>query len=242
MSPLLLASIAVFAPLVVALLLLVIRPLRHTGTPAAGLSVLGALASLGASIALMAGQLEPGHNLVFEEAWLVTGGRAIATVGFYIDGISTSMLVVVALVATCVQVFSLEYMNDEDNAGYGRYFTYQSLFLFSMQALVLAPNMLQLFAAWELVGLCSYLLIGFYYTKPSAARAALKAFWITKFADMGLLLGLILQYVAVHEMISTGPLIFGWTPKLVAALTATGAAPIVAGLYFLAVKIGRAHV
>ncbi len=235
MSPLVLASIAVFAPLVVALLLMVIRPLRHTGVPAAALSVVGALASLAASVALMVSQLEPGHNLVLEETWLVAGGRTIATVGFYIDGISTSMLVVVALVATCVQVFSLEYMNDEDNAGYGRYFTYQSLFLFSMQALVLAPNMLQLFAAWELVGLCSYLLIGFYYTKPSAARAALKAFWITKFADMGLLLGLILQYVAVHDVVGNGVHIFGWTQQPVDALVASGAVSVVAGLYFLAV-------
>ena len=71
----------------------------------------------------------------------------------------------------------------------GRYYTYQALFAFSMMGLVLAPNFVQLFISWELVGLCSYLLIGFWYHKPEAARAAVKAFWITKAGDIGLLVG-----------------------------------------------------
>jgi NADH-quinone oxidoreductase subunit L len=102
------------------------------------------------------------------------------------------------------------------------------LFLFAMQGLVVAPNLLQLFICWELVGLCSYLLIGFYYQKPAAARAALKAFWMTKFADMGLLLGLILQFSVTRS--------FGWDQATVQALIASSwALPWVAGLYFLAV-------
>jgi NADH-quinone oxidoreductase subunit L len=129
-------------------------------------------------------------------------GKAIE-VGVHLDGISVSMLVVVTFVAFCVQVFSLGYMADEPMNDYGRYFTWQSLFLFAMNTLVIAPNLLQLFLGWELVGLVSYLLIGFYWKKPSAARAALKAFWVTKFADMGLVVGLIILFV------NTGS--FDWT-------------------------------
>ena len=80
------------------------------------------------------------------------------------------------------------------SAALGRYYTYQSLFAFSMMGLVLAPNFLQLFICWELVGLCSYLLIGFWYQRPSAARAAVKAFWITKAGDVGLLIGIVLLW------------------------------------------------
>ncbi len=228
MSPLILALIAVFAPLIVATLLVVVRPLRNTGRPAAGLSVLGALASLSASLMLLGQSLSGAHvDGLWEVRWLPVAGETMATIGVQLDGISISMLGVVALVATCVQVFSLEYMSDETNADYGRYFTWQSLFLFTMQGLVVAPNILQLFICWELVGLCSYLLIGFYWQKPSAARAALKAFWITKFADMGLLIGLIVQYVHSGT--------YGWDAASVEALSAAGMVNVVAALYFFAV-------
>jgi NADH-quinone oxidoreductase subunit L len=105
------------------------------------------------------------------------------------------MLVVVTLIAWAVQVFSIGYMRDELAPDKGRYFTYHSFFIFSMNLLVLAPNLLQFFIGWELVGLTSYLLIGFYYRKPSAAHAAIKAFWITKFADMGFALGLLVLFL-----------------------------------------------
>ena len=173
-----------------ALLLFVVQPIRYNRHLAGGLSALGALASFAASVTLVA--LRMGADpapAIYESTWLPEAGRSVATIGMHLDGISASMLVVVSLVALCVQLFSLEYMETEPDADFGRYFTWQSLFLFSMAALVVAPNILQLFAAWELVGLCSYLLIGFYYKKPSAARAALKAFWVTKFADLGLLIG-----------------------------------------------------
>ena len=228
MSPLQLGLIAVFTPLVVATLLVVIRPLRHTGKPAAGLSILGAFASLGASVMLMMQSLgEHPVNVIHEVRWLPVAGETLATIGVQLDGISIPMMLVVSLVATCVQVFSYEYMNTETNEDFGRYFTWQSLFLFTMQGLVIAPNILQLFICWELVGLCSYLLIGFYWKKHSAGRAALKAFWITKFADIGLLVGLIAQYSV------TGT--FGWDPATVTALSAAGMINVVAGLYFFAV-------
>ena len=88
------------------------------------------------------------------------------------------------------------YLSGEPSPALGRYYALQSLFAFSMMGVVLAPNLLQLFVCWELVGVCSYLLIGFWYTKPEAARAALKAFWTTKAGDVGLLIGIVLLHRA----------------------------------------------
>jgi len=104
------------------------------------------------------------------------------------------MLVLVALVSFLVQVYSLGYLSDEGMPSLGRYYAYQSLFAFSMMGLVLAPNFVQLFICWELVGLCSYLLIGYWYQRPEAARAAVKAFWVTKAGDVGLLIGIVLLW------------------------------------------------
>jgi NADH-quinone oxidoreductase subunit L len=104
------------------------------------------------------------------------------------------MLILVSLVAFLVQLYSVEYLHDEPPAAFGRYYTYHSLFAFSMMGVVLAPNLLQLFICWELVGLCSFLLIGFWYQKPEAARAAVKAFWTTKAGDVGLLIGIVLLW------------------------------------------------
>lgn len=200
MSPLVLALLGLFIPLAVALFLVLAGPLRRLGKPAAYLSVAGTLFSLGTSV-MLATQLEAGKVLAHHVVRWLPHVNAIE-LGVHLDGVSVAMLVVVGVVASCVQIFSLGYMADEPANDFGRYFTWHALFVFSMNSLVLAPNLLQLFLGWELVGLVSYLLIGFYYKKPSAARAALKAFWVTKFADMGLLLGLIVLFV------QTGS--FGW--------------------------------
>src|SRR4029453_472955 len=96
----------------------------------------------------------------------------------------------------------------------GRYYAYQSLFAFSMMGLVLAPGFLQLFIFWELVGLCSYLLIGYWYQRPEAARAAVKAFWITKAGDVGLLVGIVLlwyrsgtfDFLELYDLVRAGQL------------------------------------
>jgi NADH-quinone oxidoreductase subunit L len=106
------------------------------------------------------------------------------------------MAALVALVAGLVQLYSLGYLADETPPALGRYYLYQSLFAFAMLGLVFAPNFLQLFVFWELVGLCSYLLIGFWYTRPAAAQAAVKAFWVTKLGDVGFLLGIVLLWGA----------------------------------------------
>lgn len=215
------ALIATFLPLGTALLLVLVSPLRRTGLVAGLISVASALATLTSAIMLLVPRLQ-GTAAPFKETlrWLphssldaVAHARGAIELGLQVDGISSTMLVVVAVVATCVQIFSLGYMAEEPKADFGRYFTWQSLFLFAMNSLVLAPNLLQLFLGWELVGLVSYLLIGYWWKKPSAARAALKAFWITKFADMGLVGGLIVLFL------STGT--FDWGVTTAAAGTIT---------------------
>src|SRR5437879_5716437 len=106
------------------------------------------------------------------------------------------MLVLVTLVSLLVPICSLAYLSDERPGALGRYYPSQSLFVFSMLGLVLAPGFLQMFVFWELVGLCSYLLIGFWYERPAAARAAVKAFWITKLGDIGFIIGTALPWSA----------------------------------------------
>jgi proton-translocating NADH-quinone oxidoreductase chain L len=195
MSPVTLALIATFAPAVAALLLLVVFPIRHKGLPAAWVTIVGSLLSLGSAVKLLVDRLGGAPDTRETMPWIMERGHAMAEMGVLIDGVSLPMLVIVCLVALCVQLFSVSYMHDEAPRAFGRYFTLHALFLFSMNVVVVSPNLLQLFAGWELVGLTSYLLIGFYFAKPSAAKAAVKAFWMTKLADMGFLLGLLILYV-----------------------------------------------
>ena len=176
------------------LLLAVAGPFRRLGQPAAWVSIACAVGSLVAAASAWRLQAGVEEAAVRTWTWLPAPDGPLATVGVMADSESTIMLCLVALVVTLVQVYSMGYLHDEQPPALGRYYTYQSLFAFSMMGLVLAPNLLQLFISWELVGLCSYLLIGFYYQKPAAARAALKAFWITKAGDVGLLIGIVLLW------------------------------------------------
>ncbi|MBI2393957.1 MAG: NADH-quinone oxidoreductase subunit L [Deltaproteobacteria bacterium] len=204
--PITLALVATLTPALVALFLAATPFIRRRGAPAAALTVLGSVVSFGAAVMLLLSRLGQTGTELFTVPWIRSSARVIAEAGVHVDGVSASMLAVVCFVALCVQVFSLGYMHDEPPADFGRYFTYHALFLFSMNVLVIAPNLLQLFVGWELVGVTSYLLIGFYYKKPSAAHAAVKAFWVTKFADMGILFALLSLFVA------TGT--FAWNVKL----------------------------
>jgi len=194
-------------PTLAFIILALVPQLRRSGKPAAYLVIISSAASLWAAVKLLVNQLSLGDEVQSEFLirWLPNGGDSLTDVGWLIDGTSAPMLVVVGLVALCVQVYSLGYLDEESPEGLGRYFTWHALFVFSMQSLVLAPNLLQLFMGWELVGLCSYLLIGFWWQKPEAARASVKAFWVTKAADGGLLLGLIIL------MGATGGT--GWNPE-----------------------------
>ncbi|HML99344.1 MAG TPA: NADH-quinone oxidoreductase subunit L, partial [Tepidiformaceae bacterium] len=121
-----------------------------------------------------------------------SAGDLQVNLGVPIDGLTAVMLVVVTTVAFLVQVYSTGYMQGDH--GYGRYFAHMCLFTTSMLGLVLADNLFQLFIFWELVGLCSYLLIGFWFHKPSAAAAAKKAFIVTRIGDLGLLAALLLVW------------------------------------------------
>ena len=110
--------------------------------------------------------------------------------GVLLDPISVMMLVVITTVSLMVNIYSLSYMHGEK--GFQRYYAFLSLFTFSMLGLVVATNIFQMYLFWELVGVSSYLLIGFYYTKPSAVAASKKAFIVTRFADLGFLIGILI--------------------------------------------------
>jgi NADH-quinone oxidoreductase subunit L len=119
--------------------------------------------------------------------WLVSDGINMQ-VGFLVDRLSVLMMVVVTFVSLCVHVYTLGYMHEDP--GYQRFFAYISLFTFAMLMLVMSNNFMQLFFGWEAVGVVSYLLIGFWYTRPSAIFANLKAFLVNRVGDFGFLIGI----------------------------------------------------
>ncbi|MBE0438661.1 MAG: NADH-quinone oxidoreductase subunit L [Gammaproteobacteria bacterium] len=119
--------------------------------------------------------------------WLQAGSLSLE-VGFLIDALTAMMMVVVTFVSLMVHIYTIGYMHDDD--GYSRFFSYISLFTFSMLMLVMANNFMQLFFGWEAVGLVSYLLIGFWYKKPTAIYANLKAFLVNRVGDFGFILGI----------------------------------------------------
>ncbi|MEJ5991206.1 NADH-quinone oxidoreductase subunit L [Ramlibacter sp. PS3R-8] len=119
--------------------------------------------------------------------WMVVGGLKME-VGFLVDGLTAMMMCVVTFVSLMVHIYTIGYM--EEDAGYNRFFGYISLFTFSMLMLVMSNNFLQLFFGWEAVGLVSYLLIGFWFTKPTATFANLKAFLVNRVGDFGFILGI----------------------------------------------------
>ena len=119
--------------------------------------------------------------------WMVVGGLKME-VGFLVDGLTAMMMCVVTFVSLMVHIYTIGYM--EEDEGYNRFFAYISLFTFSMLMLVMSNNMLQLFFGWEAVGLVSYLLIGFWFNKPSAIFANMKAFLVNRVGDFGFILGI----------------------------------------------------
>jgi len=167
------------------------RRLVHT------LTILGVLASFAAS-ADVAWQIFANHAPVYNATvyqWLVSDGVGMQ-VGFLVDQLTALMMCVVTFVSFCVHVYTIGYMHDDD--GYNRFFSYISLFTFSMLMLVMSNNFMQLFFGWEAVGVVSYLLIGFWYKRPSAIFANLKAFLVNRVGDFGFVLGIagIVYYTA----------------------------------------------
>mgnify|MGYP003350391244 FL=1 len=153
------------------------------------ITILGMLVCLGASIAVyldvMAGNTFNGALYT----WMELGNTKLQ-IGFLIDPLSATMMIVVSFVSLMVHIYTIGYMADDP--GYKRFFSYISLFTFSMLMLVMSNNFLQLFFGWEAVGLVSYLLIGFWYTRPTAIYANLKAFLVNRVGDFGFLLGIAL--------------------------------------------------
>ena len=145
--------------------------------------------------------------------WGVVDGLRLE-VGFLVDNLTALMMCVVTFVSLMVHIYTIGYMHEDD--GYQRFFSYISLFTFAMLMLVMANNFLQLFFGWEAVGLVSYLLIGFWYTRPSAVFANMKAFLVNRVGDFGFLLGIaaILQYTGsldYREVFAAAPTLQGQT-------------------------------
>ncbi len=139
-------------------------------------------------------QVKNGHHVNQDLYTWISSGTMSVSVGFLLDELTSVMLIVVTTISSLVHIYSIGYMKGED--GYYRFYSYLSLFTFSMLMLVLGNNFLQLFFGWEAVGLSSYLLIGFYYEKVSAADAGKKAFIVNRFGDFGFILGLFLIYTS----------------------------------------------
>ena len=157
------------------------RTLSHIVT------TLGVLVSLVLSVGVLRDVVAGARFNETIYTWAVVGALKME-VGFMIDSLSAMMMCVVTFVSLMVHIYTIGYMKDD--AGYQRFFSYISLFTFSMLMLVMSNNLLQLFFGWEAVGLVSYLLIGFWYTKPTAIFANMKAFLVNRVGDFGFILGI----------------------------------------------------
>ncbi|MBK1679330.1 NADH-quinone oxidoreductase subunit L [Rhodocyclus tenuis] len=204
-----LSLLAVLAPLAGALVAglfcrVISRTLAHS-------AAIGGVATALVASLLIFRQVAEGARLngpVYQ--WLTSGDYAFE-VGFLIDPLTASMMLVVTFVSLMVHIYTVGYMRDDP--GYNRFFSYISLFTFSMLMLVMSNNFMQLFFGWEAVGLVSYLLIGFWYTRPSAIFANLKAFLVNRVGDFGFILGIGLVLSACGTLDYAG--VFARAPALV---------------------------
>jgi len=181
-----------------------------------------AITAIGVSLvlsiwALIAVMAAPHHEIPIAPVnWVIIENGVTIQLGILMDALTAVMVVVVTLVSLMVQIYSLGYMA-HDEAGYHRYYAWMSLFTMSMLGLVLANNLLFMFVFWEMVGLCSYLLIGFWFHKKSAADAAKKAFIVTRIGDFGFLAGILILFVntgtfdtaQLHHLAVTGAIAGG---------------------------------
>ncbi len=178
------------APLVASILILAFG--KAARRAAAAVAILGQIAALTMSIFAFVPTLHShGFRAVQNFAWF-TFGEQILRIGFVLDPLAAAMLMMIALVGLCIFVFSIGYMAEDKN--FSRFFAYLSFFSGAMLGVVVANSLLLLFVFWELVGLASFLLIGFWIERPSAAAAAKKAFITTRIGDMGFFLGILWLY------------------------------------------------
>jgi NADH-quinone oxidoreductase subunit L len=143
----------------------------------------------------------PNNNITSEFQWINLGtgpimGKVTVDLGMFLDNVTVIMMFAVALISMLVHIFSIGYM--EGDKRYNRYFAYLGIFTFSMSGIVLTHNVLMMYIFWELVGLSSYLLIGFWYEKKSASDAAKKAFIVNRIGDIGMFTGILILYTTYH--------------------------------------------
>ena len=153
--------------------------------------------SIAMFVAMLLGN-DPAFKQEASFTWFDMGSFSIQ-LGFLVDNITVIMLLVVALISTCTHIFSLKYL--EGDIRYSRYFAYLGLFTFSMNGIVLANNLISMYMSWELVGVSSYLLIGHWFEKDSAANAAKKAFLTNRVGDIGFFIGIMLIYTAIGSFV-----------------------------------------
>ena len=174
-------------PLAASMLIMGLGPSRRRGAAAA--AIIGqAIAFCLAVCAFLPTLAAPGWHAFHNFAWFTFGDSALR-IGWLLDPLSAAMMLMITLVSLCIFIFSAGYMAGDKN--FTRFFAYLSFFSAAMLGVVIANSLLTLFVCWELVGLASYLLIGFWIHKPSAAAAAKKAFITTRIGDIGFFLGML---------------------------------------------------
>ncbi len=164
------------------------------------ISIGAVLISLALSVAMFAGMLlnyDPDFSQEISFTWINLGSFNVS-LGFLVDNITITMLLVVSLISSMSHIFSLKYM--EGDVRYSRYYAYLSLFTFSMNGIVVSNNLMLLYMSWELVGLSSYLLIGHWFEKKSASDAGMKAFLTNRVGDIGFFIGIMLLFTAVGSL------------------------------------------
>ncbi len=202
------------------------RTLSRPAVAAVGAGSVGLALVAAAAVAVRTAAFLPAQGGLTLTLWRwVSSGPFQADVGLYLDALSLTMILVVTGVGFLIHLYSVRFMADDE--GFARFFAYMNLFVFSMLLLVLADHLLLLFLGWEGVGLCSYLLIGFWYRDPANVRAANKAFIVTRVGDTGFLIGLLLLFTGL------GTLGVQQTLGRAAAQWGPGAAPAVAAAALL---------
>ena len=232
MTPWIVTNLWLIPAIPFAVSLLILGLGRSRRPESAALAILGQIAALAlAGAALLPTLQAPGWSAFHNFTWFTFGDQALR-IGWMLDPLAAAMLVMITLVSLCIFVFSVGYMAEDKD--FTRFFAYLSFFSAAMLGVVIANSLLLLFVCWELVGLASYLLIGFWIHKPSAAAAAKKAFITTRIGDIGFFLGLLWLYGSSGTLLfydegrgcleSTALLALGASATFVALLIFCGAA------------------
>ncbi len=204
---------AISAPFIAALVIALFGK-RWLGKFSSYLALLASLISFVSIVALLLRFWDIGRKgFGFSYPWF-SWGHSQFYFGFTIDGLSLLVAITVAFLVFFIEMYAIGYM--EEDPGFSRFFAIMSLFTFSMLGLVLSNNYLQMYMFWELVGFCSYLLIGFWYEKDSAARAMRKAFFVTRLGDIGFLFGIFLLWSVVGTLQFTPLFRYAFDPDILA--------------------------